>query len=132
MKKLLFILLLFFPFHGAWGESKILTCITDTGRIDFKLDLEKENFHPDPIPPSHGKNIILLEDEDAYVFSYDFSHDPDPEKNWFHRRMIIIDRYNGKYETWRTVHNLSTGKKTSGREKPSQVGKCELNIKKKF
>ena len=26
MKKLLLILLLFFPVHGAWGEEKVITC----------------------------------------------------------------------------------------------------------
>ena len=131
MKKLLVILFLLFPFHGAWGKSKILTCRTESGLGDFKLDLEKKNFHPVPLTPDDAKNIILLEDEDAYVFSYDYAHDP--VKDSFFRSMIKIDRYSGKFEKWYIDYSLSTGKEIDNlKDIWKSKGECDLNVKKKF
>jgi hypothetical protein len=131
MRKLLIILLLLFPFHGAWAESKILICQYESGKVAFKLDLVKKNFHPEPpSQDSHQKNTMLIEDDENYMFSYEYGHNP--KDDYFLRRMIIINRYSGKFRDSFATYSISTRKIIKDYSDSGWDGTCELNKKKKF
>ena len=67
MKKLLVILLLFFPVHGAWAEKIKLSCVAKDGDSNFfELDLQNRN-----VKNQTGRIISfdLNFNENSYTFS---------------------------------------------------------------
>ena len=75
MKKLLLILLLFFPVHGAWGEEKVITCQRPYGeRLEIVyLEITSDNQKAKLFNLKTGEELFKVKDlkvtEDTIEFT---------------------------------------------------------------
>jgi len=128
MKKLLLILLLLFPVHGAWAKDKIqIKCIDDGGRMTFIIDLEKNTM-----TNSHGvffRNVSIT----PTVFQGDIHpHALSKTNEQLRTQGSPFLLKNQTYRIYRDdgLFNVIT-EFTNGDQKESP-GQCEQISKKKF
>ena len=99
MKKLLVILLLLFPVHGAWAEKITLQCTHDVGSTkitkSWNIDTKKEQVFWDG-----GQGQELRVTDDDFLF---FSNSFKDNKNAF-MHYYLINRNTGDYTVYRSKY----------------------------
>ena len=97
MKKLLVILLLLFPVHGAWAEIVSLQCVTKeneiilTYRIDTNKKIVKNNA--DVVV---GKNLIVTENSFHWKTGSNFDETMRKRHPQYKSSTVDIDRISGQ------------------------------------
>ena len=85
MKKLLVILLLFFPVHGAWAE--VINLICKPGDIFYTIDTSRNLI----TAPNGTKHYLKVSD---YLFMARFQYEQPPKNNMILTYEIHIKSYN--------------------------------------
>jgi len=88
MKKLLVILLLFFPVHGAWAKTLILECTLKGSSVIYYLDFSQGYV-------KNAKNLIVGEDLQETDNAYRWND------SW-----TIIDKIQERYPNYRGAENI--------------------------
>ena len=85
MKKLLVILLFFFPVHGAWAE--VINLICKPGDIFYTIDTSRNLI----TAPNGAKHYLKVSD---YLFMARFQYEQPPKNNIILTYEIHIKSYN--------------------------------------
>ena len=132
MKKLLVILLLFFPVHGAWAEIISLNCNSRDGTSPMFFEIDTSEKTVKNIQGSYFSEDLIVTDN---LFEFEADKDYlyvlsiDNPEIWFHSWHILINRKTGVA----SFTLVSSNPRNGPRETLHQTLDCEkISGKKKF